>query len=507
MTLFPIAKTENGLLRGVDIDGIKRFLGIPYGAPTGGANRFRPPRAPVAWAATRDAYGYGPIAPQSFTGPGNPFTNLIDWDLHPGQMSEDCLNLNVWTPGLADNGSRPVVVYLHGGGHSQGSGNHALYTGDRLARFGDVVVVTVNHRLGALGYINLADAGAPAEFSRSGNCGALDIVQALQWVRDNIRAFGGDPANVTLFGQSGGGRKISVLLAMEQARGLFHKAFLQSGSTIVQPRRSEMAELAAALLTELGTGWQGLLDADFEDIVDAQAKIGGQAGGALEFRPYVDEAVLFREPSAPDAPAASDDVPLVIGYCRHDLSWKYDNFDLDLPGLKQIVSDLVGVEHAESVVETYRREYPNLTPFLLRAVIATDHDLQYRVTRQAERKAQRGRAPAWVYRFDWPAPMLGGRFGATHGLDMALVFHNTHQPTIGGGRREAVMLADKMAAMLVALARTGSPTTAALPDWPAYTPSDRATLLIDFPELLVVRDPHRQLRTMWEDISWGPSEA
>src|SRR5579883_1099186 len=147
MTRFPVAKTSAGSVRGIDVDGVKRFLGIPYGGPTGGGNRLLPPQPVVPWSGTRSAYGYGCIAPQSFTGPGHPFAALIDWDLHPGTMSEDCLNLNVWTPGVADNARGPVLVYFHGGGHSQGSGNHALYIGDRLARFGDVVVVTVNHRL------------------------------------------------------------------------------------------------------------------------------------------------------------------------------------------------------------------------------------------------------------------------------------------------------------------------------------------------------------------------
>lgn len=502
MTYFPLATTTTGRVRGVEVDGIKRFLGIPYGAATGGPHRFLPPQAPAPWHGTRNAYGYGAIAPQFFTGPRHPFAALIDWDLMPGDMSEDCLHLNVWSPGIADGRARPVLVYFHGGGHSQGCGNHALYTGDRLARFGDVVVVTVNHRLGALGYINLQDVGAPAEYAGSGNNGTLDLVQSLEWVRDNIEAFGGDPDNVTIFGQSGGGRKVSVLLSLERARGLFHKALIQSGAHVVQPSREEMAQTTLRLLRELNTDWRGLLAASFETIVDAQARIGNEVGGSVEFRPYVDDVVLLRQPFAPDAPEASAHVPLVIGYCLNDASWKYSEFDLDEGGLRRAVVGLAGEEHADRVIRMYREEYPTLSPYLLRANIATDQDLLYRVVAQAGRKAARGGAPVWVYRFDWATPAFEGRFGATHGLDMALVFHNTHQPSVGRYRRETGELADKMASMLLSLARTGSPATDLLPEWPPYHPSDRRTMLIDMHEQRVESDPGRRLRLLWKEIDW-----
>lgn len=503
MTRFPTTTIDSGRIRGIDVDGIKRFLGIPYGAPTGGANRFLPPRLPAAWTGTREAYGYADLAPQSFTGPDHPFALLIDWDLHPGGMSEDCLNLNVWTPGVADGAKRPVLLYLHGGGHSQGSGNHALYTGDRLARFGDVVVVTLNHRLGALGYLNLADSGAPSLFAGAGNAGTLDLVRCLEWVRDNIEAFGGDPTNVTIFGQSGGGRKVSTLLSLESARGLFHKAFIQSGSSVVHPSRDDMASAATRLLKELNTDWRGLLDASFESIIDAQHCMGSQAGGSMEFRPYVDGVVLRREPFAPDAPPASADIPLVVGYCSHDLSWKYSDFDLDAEGLRQSVVSLLGEANAARVIAAYRAEYRDSSPFLLRARIVTDRDLLYRVITQAERKAAQAGAPVWVYRFDWESPVFEGRFGATHGLDMALVFRNAHQPTIGGDRTETRALAERMASMLISLARTGSPASGAMSDWPSYRPDLRHVMLIDLMAQRAVSDPSGGLRRLWEEIGWG----
>jgi para-nitrobenzyl esterase len=363
----------------------------------------------------------------------------------------------------------------------------------------------VNHRLGAFGYMNLTDMGAPPEFAAAGNSGTLDLVHALEWVRDNIEAFGGDPTNVTVFGQSGGGRKLSVLLSLDQARGLFHKALIQSGSGVIQPSREDMARTAQLLLNQLNTDWQGLLVASFESIIDAQSRMGSHAGGTLEFRPYVDGVIMQREPFAPDAPAVSAGVPLVIGYGSHDLSWKYADFNMDWRALQHRVTEIVAAEHAPRIIEAYREECPDLTPFLLHAAIATDQDLLYRVMTQADRKSAGSTAPVWVYRFDWHSPAFDGRFGATHGMDMALVFHNQHQPTIGGVRPEARILADKLASMLIALARTGSPATDRLPDWPNYRLSDRRTMLIDLPDQRLAPEPCRsqRLRLLWEEIGWG----
>ena len=243
--LFFDVETTNGVVRGMANTGIKVFRGIPYGADTSGANRFMPPRKPAPWTGYALAIGYGPISPQTPSGYRSDYSQLIAWDRHVGigGMSEDCLSLNVWTPGVKDNGRRAVLVSFHGGGWATGSANGPMYDGGQLALLGDVVVVTVNHRLASFGYTHLASAGAPEAFKHAGVCGVMDMVASLEWVRDNIASFGGDPSRVMIFGQSGGGSKTSTLLATPAAKGLFHRAAVQSGSTL---RIADEADAAKA---------------------------------------------------------------------------------------------------------------------------------------------------------------------------------------------------------------------------------------------------------------------
>src|SRR5271168_5497361 len=230
--LFWTVETTSGKVQGITSAGIKEFKGIPYGAPTGGRNRFMPPKKPAAWKGVRECFAHGQISPQALTDLRSDYGMMIHWDYQPGGMGEDCLNLNIWTPGLKDGAKRPVLVSFHGGGFTTGSGNAIGYDGAQLARFGDVVVVTVNHRLAALGYTQLADLGAPAEFAYAGCAGIMDLTASLEWVRDNIENFGGDPHNVMIFGQSGGGAKTSAILGTPAAKGLFHRAAVQSGSML-----------------------------------------------------------------------------------------------------------------------------------------------------------------------------------------------------------------------------------------------------------------------------------
>jgi para-nitrobenzyl esterase len=327
--LFAIAETTAGKLRGILLDGIYQFRGVPYGAPTSGRNRFMPPAPVRPWAGIRNAYAYGEITPQPYSAPMHPFGHLIDFDLHAGAMGEDCLNLNIWTPGLADNGRRPVLVYFHGGGLTAGSANHDLYVGDRLARFADVVVVTVNHRLAAFGYIDLTDLGAPAEFADSGVAGILDLVQALEWIRDNIAQFGGDPNCVTIFGQSGGGTKVGAVMAVPRAKGLFHRAAIQSGS-LTALTREEASRSAELLLDRLGIRrgqWSKLRTISVEQLVQAQIDIGvyDWISGKPPTRPSPQFSVVIdgRSIATPLTDLAalrnSADVPLIVGYC-HSIS-------------------------------------------------------------------------------------------------------------------------------------------------------------------------------------------
>src|SRR5690348_7925026 len=250
--LFSTVETTSGKVQGIANTGIKEFKGIPYGAPTGGKNRYLPPQKAAGWTGVRECFGHGPICPQTLANLSSDYGMLIQWDQHVGGMSEDCLSLNVWTPGVNDGAKRPVMVSFHGGGFATGSGNAPGYDGAQLARFGDVVVVTVNHRLASFGYLHLADLGAPAEFAHAGVVGMMDLVASLEWVRDNIERFGGDPAKVMIFGQSGGGAKTSTMLAMPSGKGLYHSAGIQSGSTIRSATREQGTKSAELLLAKLG---------------------------------------------------------------------------------------------------------------------------------------------------------------------------------------------------------------------------------------------------------------
>jgi para-nitrobenzyl esterase len=491
--------TVAGKVRGLNVAGISRFLGIPYGGPTSGPNRFKAPTPATAWRGVRDAFNYGPVAPQVLYSPAIDYISLIDWDQQPGGMSEDVLTLNVWTPGTGDGGKRPVLVSLHGGGFTSGSSGHASYNGDPLARFGNVVVVTVNHRLGALGYLNLADIGAPAEYAQAGVAGMLDIVQALQWVRGNIDRFGGDPGMVMVFGQSGGGRKVSTLLAMPSGKGLYHRAAVQSGSQIRSMSREDGTKAADLLLRQLGldrSRLDQLVTMPWDRVLAAQAALA--AGQVREFWPVVDGDALPQHPFDPAAPSISADIPLIVSNCLHDAALALTNFDLTDDGLKTIVVKLVGEANAQQVLDMYYQAYPNATPFQIQAALFTDRDHNHRAVAQAERKAASGGAPVWMYRFDWPSPGYGGKFGAVHATDVALVFHNTHLP-IDGDRPAARMLADKMTAAWVAFAKTGNPNTSDMPSWPAYTVERRDTMVVNTHQR-AVSDPGHTFRLLWNEL-------
>jgi para-nitrobenzyl esterase len=507
---FVTVETTAGKVRGITVDGVSQFRGVPYGASTAGRNRFMPPAPVASWSGIRDAYGYGAITPQPYSKPSHPFGLLIDFDLHVGAMSEDCLNLNVWTPGVNDGGKRPVLVYYHGGGLSAGSANHDLYVGDRLARFGNVVVITVNHRLSAFGYINLTDLGAPPEFADSGNAGLLDLVQSLQWVRDNVASFGGDPDRVTIFGQSGGGTKVGALMAMPAARKLFHRAAIQSGSLNVANRDTSRAA-AQALLQQLGVRrgeWKKLQTLPAEAIVEAQLAIGTydwisgepQTRPSPQFTAVIDGRSLSSELLAAAALHNAIDVPLIVGYCLTDSGWTESNFDLDDAGLKDIAVKLAGSRHADRALDLYYRAYPNASPFIIQGAMMTDAALLPRVTELAQRKSTLNAAPVWVYRFDWPSQAFGGRFGPTHGMDMSLVFHNTHQPTIGGDTPEARLMADRMSSAWVAFAKDGDPNTTLLPAWQPYSAERRETMVINSPRQRLISDPNREFRELWAEI-------
>ncbi|WP_243866691.1 carboxylesterase/lipase family protein [Actinophytocola oryzae] len=496
-----LVETASGWVRGRRTAGVSAFLGIPYGGPTGGANRFRPPTAPAPWRGVRDANRFGHIAPQPIPGARLDYTRLISWLDQPGGQDEDCLVLNVWTPrpGAA---RRPVLVSFHGGGFSTGSGNHQGFDGDPLARFGDVVVVTVNHRLGLLGFLHLADLGAPAEWASAGVNGMLDAVAALRWVRENIANFGGDPGNVTVFGQSGGGSKTSVLLAMPSAAGLVHRAAVQSGSTLTLANRESGTRNASRLLARLGLSTRRiteLRDVPVEMLVAAQAGLEASTPPA-QFTPVVDGVAIPRDPFSPTAPEVSRDVPMIISLTRDEATAFAADPELTEAGLLTAAGALAGADNAARVVAEYRDAYPQASPALLAARISTDSGVFVAARAQAERKAALGGAPAYLYLFTWPSPADPARWAATHGIDVALVFHNADAPITGDNAPRARQLADDLAGAWVRFARTGDPNGAGLPHWSPYAPDTRRTLVLG-DTTTVESDPLRRFRLLWEELA------
>jgi para-nitrobenzyl esterase len=499
---FAFAETAFGKLRGVDNNGIKVFKGIPYGASTAGANRFMPPAEPADWSGVRDALAYGHSAPQHdpATPPPPPDDLSISGHNLPAE-GEDCLVLNIWTPAVASTAEsgrkRPVMFWCHGGGFVTGSGSSPDNDGTNLARRGDVVVVTINHRLNVLGFANLS--AFSDDFAASGDAGMLDIVQALKWVRANISQFGGDPNTVTIFGQSGGGRKVETLLAMPSAKGLFHRAIVESGAAVKVVDRDRAGRNADELLVKLGVDRKNVREIQklpVEKVMAAYFAVlkdhPSDDANLLGFVPSVDGKILPQHPFYPKASTVSANVPVMIGHTRTEQTLFSINdpaaFSLNDADMRVRIKEILG-DKSDAMIELYRRINLGATPSDIFFLIASDYRYGAPTMIAAERRAALGTAPVYLYYFTWETPVLGGRLKSPHTMEIPFAFDNVKiSERMTGGGADAMALADKVSDAWIAFARSGDPNTPKLPHWPAYDAKDRATMVINNVSK-VVNDP------------------
>jgi para-nitrobenzyl esterase len=508
-----VVETTNGRLRGLRAGAVHQFKGIRYGSPTDGPLRFMPPQPAAAWTGIKDAVSFGPSAPQHHNQmPGNhpgtppPIHDIYKWywaaDLPIG---EDCLSLNVFTPSVDDTAKRPVMVWLHGGGFANGAGTARGFDGTYLARDGDVVVVTVNHRLNIFGHLHLAGT-TDERFADAGNTGMLDIVAALEWVRDNIESFGGDPANVTIFGESGGGAKVAYLMAMPVAKGLFHKAIIQSaGFRAIDPNGA--ARAADKVLKKLaidGSDLGQLANVPVEKLLDVMSAVTRSENGNDYFRPAADGRTLFERPFHDGAPAISADIPLLIGTCEAEATFSMST-DIRLFSLTrdELVTEAgkfaaVDIKDAERLFAAYEAANPQAKPTEIYTHIRSDIHFRIGSIHAAELRVKQNAAPLYKYLFTWKSPAEGGRFGATHTLEIPFVFGTVDlAPEIVCNAPDRHEVSRQAMGYWVNFARTGDPNGSGLARWPAYSLATRDTMLIDR-ECRAVSDPYSEGRKQSE---------
>jgi len=500
----PIVETTHGQLKGAMEKDICVFIGVPYGKSTGGENRFRPPKPAEPWVGTRDATQFGSVCPQLGALAGNTLGDERTIGFLPQlPLNEDCLVLNIWTP-ACDNAKRPVLFWLHGRGFNEGAGSEGWYNGANLAKRGDVVVVTINHRLNIFGFLYLAEFGGEP-YAGSGISGMLDCILALQWVRDNIEAFGGNPNNVTIFGESGGGAKVSTLLAMPSAESLFHRAVIQSGPGLQGVAPDRATAFAEKMLHHLGVNkneLEKMQTIPVEKLLDGVATLAGAGpGGSMALAPVMDGNYLPVHPFDPVAASAAANIPLMIG-TNKDESALFSAADPRRRKLEEseLIERLQGIlgDRMVEILTVYRQQRPKATPWDLYISI-TSENTRLRSIQLAERKVAGGPAPVYMYLFTWESNYLGGLFKSCHALEIPFVFDNPDVAPFTGEGDDRYELAASMSQAWIAFARNGDPNYEGLPFWPTYDTKDRSTMLFNVP-CRVENDPRAEERLVWKGI-------
>ena len=505
-----LAETKYGRVRGYILRGIHYFLGIPYGADTSGANRFLPPQKPKPWSDVFPTIWWGNTAPQNMDNRyANKYASFRDhWNYD--DVSEDCLRINIFTPGINDGQRRPVMFWIHGGGYTNGNGiEQDGYIGENFARLGNVVFCSINHRLGPLGYVNLAGVGGE-KFAASGNAGMLDIVAALEWVRNNIAGFGGDPGNVTIMGQSGGGAKVCTLTAMPSAKGLFHKAVVLSGASTRAGEKEYAETLGSYVLEEAGLTsaqidrLQAMPWKEYYAIATrAQQRMTAEnpaaAGLRRGFSPSVDGVILPQHPYYPEPAPTAARVPMIICSTFNEQSPSWTDAALENITLEQVVErvkERAGFgagfgNKAKEVVDAYGKAFPGKKPVEIWSLVSSNRQSAVAL---ADAKCKQT-APVFVAWFGWQPPMFDGRMRAFHCLDICFWYANTDlMPSHTGGGARPRRLSAKMAGALIQFMKTGNPNAKGLlPPWPNYTSAKGETMILD-DMCQVKNDPDREAR-------------